>query len=123
LGLSGSYGQVFQEAETRAQKCAATAAGSTLEECKNLPVGAPVREDHLTLRGELRKRFKKVGVGPLLSYDFETDALGVEVPVYLLSDNKNVLTGGIKLGWTDKGDRADELLATLFIGKAFLLGK
>ena len=59
--------------------------------------------------------FRKIGLTVRFSHDFENDDSGVDVPVFLLFDEKSVINGGFRVGWTN----TDQGSFGLFLGRPF----
>lgn len=62
--------------------------------------------------------FSRAAISFDANYDFEADVLGLEMPVYLVGDNKGNLNGGFRVGW--RSDTKDPIFG-IFIGSAFSL--
>ncbi len=84
--------------------------------CETGPVGEPAKKEQSVAYIEFRRQVIKLAVSPRASYDFESDVLGVELPVYLWRDTKGAFTGGIKAGWRDDTNDFD---LGVFVGSAF----
>ena len=108
----------FEESKVKARRCKAVDGSTLLEECKELPLGAPSEVESLIARTELRHIFGKWAISPLVSHDFEKGVWGVELPVYFVPDNKGVLTGGFRVGW--RSDEKDPR-ASIFLAKPLSL--
>lgn len=93
---------------------------SELSSCEDKFLGAPKETDSDIVFVEIRRQLKKIAISPKISFDFETEVTGIDVPVYLFRDKKANFTGGLRVGWRD--DTRDLNLA-LFIGNAFKLFK
>jgi hypothetical protein len=94
--------------------------------CLEGPNGAPKQKDKILGSLELRNQFnlkgnglfKSVGLSTQLTYDIESDAFGIDVPIYLVPDEKGRLIGGLRFGYrTDK----DDFVVGVFVGSAFSL--
>jgi hypothetical protein len=64
-------------------------------------------------RGELLN----FAVAPQVTYDVLDDVVGIDVPVYFLSNSEHGLTGGVRFGY--RSDRDDHFSVGVFIGAAF----
>lgn len=105
--------------------CPGAAPGAELQ-CLTAPIGGPRRTEKLLLSGEYRHKlvFDEHGIVPTLAisllgtYDALNDDFGVDLPVYLVNDPKNGLTGGVRFGYTTS---TDDFVAGVFVGSAFSL--
>lgn len=113
--FSITYEEAYHDARLRGERCSAIDGSTELESCKTLPVGAPPRQDAFKARFEWRQSLSggNLGIAPLLSYDLEEDILGVELPVYVLTDPDDKLTGGFQLQWSTETD----LGGSVFLGR------
>lgn len=59
-----------------------------------------------------------IGISAMATYDALNDDFGIDVPVYLVSDGKSGLTGGIRFVYTTSDK---EFIAGVFVGTAFSL--
>jgi hypothetical protein len=89
----------FKEAE-KARKCTVIG-GSTLERCKDLPLGEAAAVDSIPLALEYRIWRWHLAFSPKLVYDFEQDVAAASLPIYLFRDGGGNLTGGIRLDWEE----------------------
>lgn len=89
--------------------------GSVLQNCTSLPLGKAQVVNSLVSSLELRYFFPAVALAPSVQYDHQSDIWGLELPVFLVRDEKNAFTGGFKLGW-----RSDQhnVIAGVFVTKA-----
>jgi len=90
-------------------------------QCFNDPVGPPSKEKSLLLSFDLRHYLGDglgvpMAVAPLITYDATDDVLGVDLPLYLVSDGKLGLSGGLRMGW--RSDTKDAVFG-IFVGKRF----
>lgn len=118
IGASATFQNAFQDAATKVQKCTGIEAVETLESCETLAFGAPVDDDKVIARLEVLRLWQKWALNPTLSFDLEDDEVGIDFPVYLIRDDKDVLTGGVRFGWRSD---TDEPVASIFLSKP--LGK
>ena len=58
----------------------------------------------------------QVAFAPQVTYRFEDNNVGVEVPIYLVPDKDGKLSGGMKAVYNSKGD---EFAVGLFVGVPF----
>jgi len=92
----------FKEAE-KARKCAVVDS-STLERCKDLPLGEAAVVDSVPFTVEYRLWRKSFAVSPKLAYDFEQQVAAASLPLYLITDSAGKLTGGIRVDWEEHKD-------------------
>lgn len=87
--------------------------------CKEAAVGAPTFSDTDIAFAEARWTIApaKLALSPRIEYDADESAWAVRIPIYLATNAKDELTGGIVLGYTT-GDE-DDLGIAVFVGKAF----
>jgi len=90
---------------------------NNLLSCETKPFGEPLENNKELVFIELRKLWKGIGLAPKLTYDLNEDNYGIDLPVYLLSDKKNALRGGVRLAWNNQ----DHLQAGVFVGSSFSL--
>jgi hypothetical protein len=97
--------------------CTATGVANQLE-CETANLGGPVRKekDLATLQFDVLRW--NWAMTSLVTYDFEADKYGIEVPFYLLRDEKAAWTGGVSIGWTS--DERD-VTVQIFVGVPFSL--
>ena len=97
--------------------CPAPSDGGSVVLCVNGALGPPsVTERHL-LSAEGRWRFGDRALGVRAVHDFRNSNTGVDVPIYLFPDKDGLLTGGLRLGWTDE----EKFYAAIFVGVPFAL--
>jgi hypothetical protein len=87
------------------------------ERCDDVVLGGPSRKERDLAFIELRRFFfgeVPIGVSPRLTYDFEEDITGVELPIYFLTDAAGGLIGGVRAAWTSE---SDEVSLAAFVGK------
>jgi hypothetical protein len=60
-----------------------------------------------------------IGIAPIVTYDAVAGSYAVDFPVYLVSDGKNGLTGGVRFDWTSIKHVA---VFGVFVSKAFNVG-
>lgn len=114
------YQNAFKNADERTI-CAAPDANG-LQQCQTAPFGEPVDNDKFLLSLEGRRIFQNLPYKPAaslkLTYDFEDDTFGADLPIYLLRDAKSNLNGGVRFGWRDD---TDDLIVGVFVGSTFSL--
>lgn len=94
---------------------------STDLECLSGPDGLPIRNETGLAQVELRKFFDinddtTIGVAPQVTYDIDEDEFDIDVPIYLATDDKGNLSGGLRLGYST---RDDDFVVGLFVGVPF----
>lgn len=89
----------FKEAE-KARKCTGVD-GSTLERCKDLPLGEAAMVDSVPLAFEYRIWRGSFAVSPKLLYDFKRHVAAASLPIYLFADSTGKLTGGVRVDWEE----------------------
>jgi len=88
--------------------------------CENLTTSGPEGNQKDVGFVEVRHKIDKSIIQAAtvkLSYDFDEKEMEVDMPIYLLSDEKKNLNGGIRLGWSE----SDDIKLGVFIGSAFSL--
>lgn len=116
------YQRTFKDAPAGAL-CPAVAHGIEFQ-CLTGPIGDPRSAKKLLLSGEYRHKLvfgessfiPTIGISLLGTYDALNDEFGLDVPVYLVNDPKNGLTGGIRFGYTTS---EKDFIAGIFVGTAF----
>lgn len=78
--------------------------------CATGPVHGPVRTDKLLVALDARRLFvtgvdliPTIGIAPQATLDALSRKVGVNLPIYLVADDKGSLLGGFRLGRTSKG--------------------
>jgi hypothetical protein len=100
-----------------------TGGSSAVVSCVTDPSGPPKKMESAIASLEFRRSRmtflgKDVAIGPSVNYDFHASVVGVDFPIYLWTDEKGRLTGGIRAGWRDDKGGID---VGLFIGTPFTL--
>jgi len=80
--------------------CPQTAGASQLE-CKTGPIGAPVDADEQLVYVEMRRLMLSRAMSLKVTYNFETEKLGLDLPVYVIPSSDSGLAGGIRVGWLE----------------------
>jgi hypothetical protein len=92
-------------------------AGNTFLTCANGSIGAPTRQTTQVLDLEWRRKLSdKYAFALQLSRDIKEKVTSVQVPVYLIGNDKDGLNGGLSFGWTSD---AKKITLGVFVGKAF----
>lgn len=116
LTASYQHQRAYDDADTK-MLCPASSGDSAPVACVNGPIGVPVLTTKdlaaLEFRWKPASNFAFAVTG---TYDAKAKVWGVEAPVYLVSDGKNGLAGGVKVGW-----RSDTRAVTagVFVSKPF----
>lgn len=121
---SFAYERSYKAAKTKALCPAATLPVTT---CPVGPVGKPNLTDKYLLAVGERSYVKlddfvisAFAIAQTITYDFNSDALGFDLPIYLVPDKDGNLTGGVRIGYNTSDD---EVGICLFVGSAFWLGQ
>jgi hypothetical protein len=114
------YGQTYKDND-EAEICRSVSIPVGGTDCIKGPDGAPIRERTGLASIEARKLVTvndttQIAIAPQVTYRFEDKNVGVEVPIYLVPDEKGKLSGGIKAVYNSKGD---EFAVGLFVGVPF----
>lgn len=125
LTTAVEFQRLYKAAAT--QSLCSLTPGAVTVECVSGAGGRPSRKDGLLLSLEGRRQFAtgslilpSVGVAPQVTYDALQDRVGLDLPIYLVSDDKGGLLGGVRVGWTS-GDGG--FVAGVFVGSLFSLFK
>lgn len=94
-------------------------AGGGVLTCVKGAGGAPISKDKDVVTFEYRQRLDDFAFSVNLAYDANDSVTGVEVPIYLASDDDGAMIGGLKLGWRSDDE---DFKAVVFIGTPFSLG-
>lgn len=86
--------------------------------CNTGIFGGPSQRENLQLSFETRSILKGSALSLLVTHDFENDETGIDLPIYIVSDSKGNLNGGLRFGWTSIDDD-DDLSVGVFIGRSF----
>lgn len=130
-GLANVVALDYQRSFKAAQAvttCPLPAAGQKIVSCVPGPIEGPTRSDKLILAPEVRFLLpvsrngiiRSLGFGPRLEVDLLGSELAFDLPVYLASDPKTGLNGGIRAGYVTDGD---DFRIGVFVGKSFSLFK
>lgn len=117
IQASFQYQKAF-EAEDSEQICTAFD-GSTSTRCRDIAIGPPIlqRKRIIQIEGRI---FPSVAVGfnPKIAYDFNKEAVSLQLPIYMFRAKEGGLNGGVIAGW-----RSDtkSFKVSLFIGQVFTL--
>jgi hypothetical protein len=99
--------------------------------CLSGPVGAPARKEKLLTSVEWRRLYvlqptnplttfgiKTLGASVQFTYDAHNDEYGIDLPIYLVPNDKGGLTGGVRLGYKSEDH---DIVAGVFVGAPFLV--
>lgn len=118
--LAVRYEDAYKAGDTTTN-CPASGDASVVS-CVTAPLDEPKKNEKTVATLEFRRstelRGAPIAFSPSVNYDFNNNVFGIDVPVYLWSNEKGRLTGGFKAGWRDDGDGID---IGLFVGTAFTL--
>jgi hypothetical protein len=95
------------EPQTTASRCEPIE-GTTLERCKDLPLGRAMEKDLFPLSLELRHwsfyGARRWAVSPRLVYEVEQEVWGASLPLYVVPNADGNLTGGVAVDWEESKD-------------------
>jgi hypothetical protein len=107
----------YKDARSTTACLPAAAPGNALLTCANGPIGAPTRKNTQTLDLEWRRRVsERYALSVQLSRDFKDKVTSLQLPLYLVGNDPDGLTGGVNLGWASDDKK---LSVGVFVGKAF----
>jgi len=117
------YQRTWKEQDLSAL-CPAAAPTPTI--CPTGPGGAPTRTSKLLASLEYRQLIPlsdkgflpSLGLSAMLTYDAESDDVGVDVPIYLVPNDKGQMIGGLRFGYTNTSKGSD-FTAGVFVGTSF----
>lgn len=110
--------EVAYEAGKKATICPLDPGDDPVLVCATKSLGAPTKDEKDLATVSLNIRRDRYSISPLVTYDFDDDVVGIEVPIYLSRNNKGRLTGGVSFGWESEDD---DFTAQVFIGAPFSL--
>ena len=97
--------------------CPLPAAGATAPlVCQQGALGTPAHSRGSTLSIDLRRAFDLVGIGFVISRDLKAKRNDIEVPVYLVPNEKSALIAGLKFGWNSEDKKG---AVSVFVGAPF----
>ncbi len=89
------------------------------QECEANRFAGPEDDNESAAFIEFRRQFSKESFLKAMqikfSYDFEENEPEIDIPLYLFSDSKKNLNGGVRVTWQEKND----ISVGLFVGAAF----
>jgi hypothetical protein len=113
LSASGEY--AYGAGQTLVLRCDSVA-DTALRSCETRPLSGPVAKRETVIRGELRQ-LGRVGLSPVVSWRVSEGIYGIDLPVYVVTDDNGALTGGVRVGW-----RSDSRLqVAAFVSKPLAL--
>jgi hypothetical protein len=117
VSVSVEYQQAYQ-AVPSSTKCQ-TIQGSV--QCVTGSVGAPSDANKFLLAGDIHAYLPsiaghQIAIAPRYTYDALGNASGIDVPIYLVADDKGNLISGIEFGWTS---RKHDFSVGVFVGAPF----
>ena len=100
------------------------AGGAAPVTCVNGPIGAPKESTKVLLAVEVRAyeswaRFIPMGIAPMFTVDAKSKDYAFSMPLYLYTDGKNGLTGGVRGDWTSV---KHDTVFGIFVTKTFDVG-
>lgn len=125
ISASAGYERAYKAADE--QILCPAGAGTTPVACKSASPAAPTLDEGVLVALGLRHRFRRgngtiapIAIAPLVTWDALDKVVGVDVPLYFISDGDSGLKGGVRAGW-----RSDTKKVTfgVFIGSGFNLLK
>ena len=105
------------EPNTETTLCSSTPVADVLE-CETGSLGGPVKKEKDLATVQLDLLRSRWALTSLLTYDFESDDYGIELPLYLLRDENAAWTGGVSVGWTSE---ERDVTVQIFVGVPFSL--
>lgn len=112
ITLSVEHVDTWKDADTKTL----CPAGTAPVVCIQGALGGPVHKKSDLISLEIRQKFAAFAVAPLVTYDAKDDIWGIEAPIYLITDAKGGLSGGVKFGWRSDDD---DLRVGVFVSKPF----
>jgi hypothetical protein len=94
--------------------------------CVSGPVGPADEQNRKILFTEIKveprvnERSLGFALAPRVSYEFEGNDWGIDLPIYLLSAEKGGFVGGLRVGYNE-AEEDDKFTAGIFVGKKFVL--
>jgi hypothetical protein len=117
IGVGYRRESVYDPSSKKTTICAATAVTGQFD-CETSNLGGPVRKENDLATVQLDLLRLNWALTSLATYNFETDEYGIEVPFYLVRDEKAAWTGGVSVGWTSE---ERDVTVQIFIGVPFSL--
>jgi hypothetical protein len=113
-----SAGAEFQRAyKPTKQKIECPVSTGTIAECVNGSIGPPKSVNERLVYLEGRTELAGTAMDLKITHDFESGDNGVDLPIYLLRDDKGDWNGGVRVGWTN----TDHFAVGIFVGGGFSL--
>jgi hypothetical protein len=99
------------------QICTPLAVSPASLACREVRIGAPRIKTSSVVDGELRIVPKgRITITPHVAYDFESEVVGAELPVWVRQNTTEDFTAGISIGW--RSDERKKAIISLFAGRA-----
>lgn len=115
ITVGAEYQHGFKDADSTT-RCPTPNLEGTVD-CKTGASGEPVEDNAELLFVEMRRRIYTRALSLKVTYDFEEEVIGADLPIHLLTNKDGNLTGGIRVGWTED----EHWQAGIFVGTAFRL--
>lgn len=84
--------------------------------CQSGSFSAPNREEKRLLFVEYRQNLGSIAIEPRITFDFEEDVVGIDLPVFIWKNKDKKLSAGFRAGWRDD---TDEVTFGVFVGNSF----
>jgi hypothetical protein len=93
-------------------------AGTSMTECRTVPVGPPTMENKHEIGVEERIFFLRgrAAAAPFVAYDVKSKDASISVPVYFFATKDSNLAGGVKATWSSRNQGSR---VAVFVGPAF----
>jgi type II secretory pathway pseudopilin PulG len=125
---SFTYGRKYKAADPITLCQAINAVPQT--QCITAPGAAPARRSQAIVSLEARHafpanvgEFARFAIAPEVSFDLESDAYSLDLPVYLMGDGSGKLRGGVRFGYLNSkqadGGREGDFSLGMFVGVPF----
>lgn len=103
------------DANEKGTLCVDSAVPNVLS-CKTSFIGGPVEKDKNLAVVNMDWLHQKWAMSSIVTYDFEEDEYGIEIPFYLIRNKDSAWNGGVSFGWESK---ERDITAQIFIGVPF----
>jgi hypothetical protein len=112
-----SVQSVYKDAKSKTVCFKTPPSGGAFLTCASGSIGEPTRKITQVLNLEWRRQIAdKLAISVQVSHDFKNEVSEVQVPVYLIADSKNSLSGGLSFGWTSTDHKG---VLGVFVGQSF----
>ena len=112
--VSGAFDLAHSYKAAKTRTLCPTGSGGVIE-CVTGSFGPPKETEKHLASLNARTEIADVGVALKLTHDVKSGDSGADLPIYLFSDSKHALNGGLRLGWTN----TDHFTAGVFVGSTF----